>query len=136
MLQEYAQELLNLRLHWHSGLPGKASPAVIDLVFLLVARLDRGRGTPLKQVYGLLPYSESNVRRYLRELERDGWLTVRENEADRRAGLALPTTKMLQAFQSYALGIKRLAARLELDGSSDGERERAGTSSYVSGSVA
>jgi DNA-binding MarR family transcriptional regulator len=111
MLQEYAQELLALRLQWHSGLPGRASPAVIDLIFLLVARLDCGRGTPLKQVYGLLPYSESNIRRYLRQLERDGWLTVREDEADRRAGVAVPTAKLLQSFQAYALGLKRLSER-------------------------
>lgn len=113
MLQEFAQELLALRLQWHSGLPGKASPAVVDLMFLLVARLDCGRGTPLKQVYGMLPYSESNIRRYLRQLEREGWLTVREDEADRRAGVAVPTAKLLQAFQAYALGLKRLGTRFD-----------------------
>lgn len=114
-VQDYAQELLKLRRWWSSNPPFNGHAAPIDLMLFLVARYDNGRGARLKDVYRSLGHSESNIRRYLRFMERDGWVVIHKDDGDMRNHIAVPTRRMLAAFREYALHAKRLTDRITPD---------------------
>lgn len=118
-VNKYADDLLKLRSWLNASLPSYGSAAALDLMLFIIANLNGGQGARLKDLYRSLPYSESNIRRYLRLMEKDGWIVVRKDDHDLRNHIALPTLKLLGAFRDYVLRSKRLADGLTESGLSE-----------------
>ena len=86
-LNEFARELLKLRAWLHRSMPDYGSFVSHDLMLTVIANAGHRDGINLKQIYRSLPYSESNIRRYLRMLESDGWIDVRKASKDQQRPL-------------------------------------------------
>ena len=101
-LQEFARRLLTLRAWSEKNLPLYGSNVSYELVLCVLANGGKDRAASLKHIYSKLPYSESNIRRYLRMLETDGWIRVSKDNGDMRNHVAEPTERLLRAFEAFA----------------------------------
>lgn len=107
-INTYAEELLKLRSWAHDALPAYGSAAAVDMMLYVIANGRGDSGSRLKDLYLSLPHSESNLRRYLRLMEKDGWVTLRAADDDQRNHLVAPTERLLGAFEEYARRATRL----------------------------
>ena len=108
-IKTYAEELLRLRTWANDSLPAYGSSAAVDMMLYVIAHHRGASGSRLKDLYLSLPYSESNLRRYLRLMEKDGWVVLQADADDHRNHLVSPTPRLLAAFEDYALRAKRMA---------------------------
>jgi DNA-binding MarR family transcriptional regulator len=101
---ETAQHIHQLSLirRWEDAhLPIYGSLLGRDLVLLLAQYHLEARRFTLKEIYFSLPYSENAVRRHLKRLLQDGWLSLGPPGPDRRFRFVIPSEKMTRAFESY-----------------------------------
>ena len=108
-INSYAEALLKLRTWADETLPAYGSAAALDMMLYVIAHGRGPAGSRLKDLYLSLPHSESNLRRYLRLMEKDGWVTLRAADDDQRNHLVSPTPRLLEAFEAYAPRPVRLA---------------------------
>lgn len=99
---ENAKALIKIRNWANANLPVYGSLICYDLALHVLA-VDGASPAGLKQLYGTLPYSEAHLRRHLRRLERDEWISLKQHPADARNRSIEPTAKMLNAYRDYFL---------------------------------
>jgi len=99
----YLETLIDLSRVAREDLPTYGSWSCFDLGVLLVKDALDGNAMTIKQVSRSLPCSESNIRRYLRVLESDGWLTIQPNPRDNRSSLVVPSGAMVDAYKRFFL---------------------------------
>ena len=98
---EYLDELRRLSTFAREALPTYGSWSCWDLGMVLVKAALESREPTIKEVSLSLSCAESNVRKYLRSLERDGWIKIRTNPRDNRSSVVTPTHAMITAYHSY-----------------------------------
>lgn len=84
-----------------ANLPADGSPIAHELSLHIVMNNDRAPIFGLKQLYGVLPYSEPQLRRHLRRLEEDNWVLVLQDPVDARNRYVEPTDKMLSTYENF-----------------------------------
>lgn len=109
---EYLEDLRRLSAFAREKLPTYGSWSCWDLGLVLVKAALESRELTIKQVSLSLSCAESNIRRYLRHLERDGWIRIRTNPRDHRSSIVTATDAMIQIYQSYLTMQAQAAERL------------------------
>lgn len=109
-----AKVLKNLRQWANDNLPLYGSYIGYDLAVQILESSGSGKQTALKEIYYSLPYSEPQLRRRLRQFERDGWISVGNNPEDRRNFFVSPTEKMLFFYGEYFRLVSELCGELRL----------------------
>ena len=95
-----ARRLLLLRSWERQHLPMTGSIIAGDVVLLALAR-DEGDAARVKDFHLSLHYSEDRVSQVLKELVREGWLTVERDEDDRRMRKVHASDRLLLLFDEY-----------------------------------
>ncbi len=80
------------------------------LLWLAINYLSHHRA-PLKTAHLSLRYSEPAIRRYLRQLECDGWVEFNKNSADKRYKEIILTKKFINSFSDFHLHFNRTIHR-------------------------
>jgi DNA-binding MarR family transcriptional regulator len=80
------------------------------LLWLAINYLSHQR-SPLKTAHLSLRYSEPAIRRYLRQLECDGWVEFNKNSADKRYKEIILTKKFINSFSDFHLHFNRTIYR-------------------------
>lgn len=96
-----AKVLKNLRTWTNDNLPVYGTYIGYDLAVQILKSGAYAQPAALKEIYHSLPYSEPQLRRKLRQFERDGWIRVQKNTFDQRNFLVSPTEKMLLSYEEY-----------------------------------
>lgn len=96
--------LRKLRLWERENLPLCKTNKGYD-IFLLVADEMMNREPQLKNIYGVLRYSEVTVRAALKHLEIDGWIEFKNKKNDLRVKDLVATEKFNQIFCKWATEI-------------------------------
>ena len=96
-----AKVLKNLRNWTNDNLPIYGTYIGYDLAVQILESCAYAHPAALKEIYHSLPYSEPQLRRKLRQFERDGWIRVQKNSLDQRNFLVSPTEKMLLTYDEY-----------------------------------
>lgn len=95
-----ARRLLLLRSWERQNMPMAGSIIAGDIVLLALARED-GDAARVKDFHLSLHYSEDRVSQVLKELVRDGWLTMERDEADRRMRKVYASDQLRLLFGEY-----------------------------------
>lgn len=95
-----ARRLLLLRSWERQHMPMAGSIIAGDIVLLALARED-GDAARVKDFHLSLHYSEDRVSQVLKELVRDGWLTMERDEADRRMRKVYASDRLELLFGEY-----------------------------------
>jgi hypothetical protein len=75
-------------------------------LFLLLCHYEvRGMTPRLKDVYVELERSQGGVRRLVRALMNDGWITILKSDGDQRSRYIVPTPKLKQAIARFVHAI-------------------------------
>jgi DNA-binding MarR family transcriptional regulator len=80
------------------------------LLWLAINYLSHQR-SPLKTAHLSLRYSEPAIRRYLRQLECDGWVEFNKNSVDKRYKEIILTKKFINSFSDFHLHFNRTIYR-------------------------
>lgn len=94
-----ARRLLLLRSWERQNMPMAGSIIAGDIVLLALARED-GDAARVKDFHLSLHYSEDRVSQ-VKELTRDGWLTIERDETDRRMRKVHASDRLLLLFGEY-----------------------------------
>ena len=81
-----------------------------DIVLLALARED-GDAARVKDFHLSLHYSEDRVSQVLKELVRDGWLTMQRDDADRRMRKVYASERLRILFTEYQRYLLELIAQ-------------------------
>ena len=95
-----ARRLLLLRSWERQNMPMAGSIIAGDIVLLAFAR-DDGDAARVKDFHLSLHYSEDRVSQVLKELVRDGWLTMERDEDDRRMRKVHASDRLALLFGEY-----------------------------------
>ena len=76
------------------------------IIWLAINHLGEDR-SPLKTAHLSLTYSESAIRRYLRQLEQHHWLKFNQHLSDGRYRELILTDKFIETFTSYYLHVQK-----------------------------
>ncbi len=109
-----AKVLKNLRNWTNDNLPLYGTYIGYDLAVQILESCAYSRQAALKEIYHSLPYSEPQLRRRLRQFERDGWIVIVKNSQDQRNFLVSPTEKMLLSYAEYFRLIANLCNEVRL----------------------
>ena len=95
-----ARRLLLLRSWERQHMPMAGSIIAGDIVLLALAR-DDGDAARVKDFHLSLHYSEDRVSQVLKELVRDGWLTMERDDSDRRMRKVHASDRLVLLFREY-----------------------------------
>lgn len=95
-----ARRLLLLRSWERQNMPMAGSKIAGDIVLLALARED-GDPARVKDFHLSLHYSEDRVSQVLKELVREGWLTMERDNADRRMRKVYASDRLHLLFDEY-----------------------------------
>lgn len=95
-----ARRLLLLRSWERQNMPMAGSIIAGDIVLLALARED-GNAARVKDFHLSLHYSEDRVSQVLKELVRDGWLTMERDVSDRRMRKVHASDRLRMLFDEY-----------------------------------
>lgn len=95
-----ARRLLLLRSWERQHMPMAGSIIAGDIVLLALAR-DDGDAARVKDFHLSLHYSEDRVSQVLKELVRDGWLTMERDETDKRMRKVHASDRLRLLFGEY-----------------------------------
>ena len=95
-----ARRLLLLRSWERQNLPMAGSKIASDIVLFAIAR-DDGDAARVKDFHLSLHYSEDRVSQVLKELVREGWLTMESDDSDRRMRKVYPSDQLRLLFDEY-----------------------------------
>lgn len=95
-----ARRLLLLRSWERQHMPMAGSIIAGDIVLLALAR-DDGDAARVKDFHLSLHYSEDRVSQVLKELVREGWLTMERDEDDRRMRKVHASDRLVLLFGEY-----------------------------------
>src|SRR5688572_19807364 len=88
-------------------MPMAGSKIAGDIVLLALARED-GDAARVKDFHLTLQYSEDRVSQVLKELVRDGWLSMERDEADRRMRKVHASDRLRLLFDEYQRSLREL----------------------------
>lgn len=108
-----ARAIIALNNWCRTHLPTEGSPIAHELSLHIVMNYDAVSSSGLKQLYGVLPYSEPQLRRHLRRLEQENWVLVHQDEIDAHNRHVAPTEKLLNAYAAYFRLVASAATELE-----------------------
>jgi hypothetical protein len=103
-----AKLLKDLRNWSNDNLPIYGTYIGYDLGVQILENYSSSHQAVLKEIYHSLTYSEPQLRRRLRQFERDGWISITKNSEDHRNFLVSPTEKMLSTYAEYFRLISQL----------------------------
>lgn len=95
-----ARRLLLLRSWERQNMPMAGSIIAGDIVLLALARED-GDAARVKDFHLSLHYSEDRVSQVLKELTKEGWLTIERDEVDRRMRKVHASDRLRLLFSEY-----------------------------------
>lgn len=95
-----ARRLLLLRSWERQNMPMAGSIIAGDIVLLALAR-EGGDAARVKDFHLSLHYSEDRVSQVLKELAREGWLVMEQDEADRRMRKVYASDRLRLLFDEY-----------------------------------
>ena len=101
-LQIITQALLTVRKWEQTNLPLVKSALAYDLIVLIAHHTVLGTPLSLKHLFILLNYSEAGVRKHLRYLIRDGWISLEGISNDKRIRVVIAKPKLLLILKEYA----------------------------------
>lgn len=94
--------LLELK-HWEqSNLPLCAPTIGQCVIFRLIKAALLEEKLTIKQLTLDTPYSAAGIRLNLRQLEREGWISIVPHPSDQRIRTIEPSSKLTKAIDSYA----------------------------------
>lgn len=94
---------------------GQSSLMYRELLVWVLAEHHAGRPTSLKRCYLSLPFSEKNLRKAVKMLENNGYLSLFTADGDRRKTLLSPTSNLLVTLAQRAKLAIHLANQLDDD---------------------
>ena len=92
---------------------GQSSLMYRELLVWVLAEHHAGRPTSLKRCYLSLPFSEKNLRKAVKMLEDNGYLSLFTADGDRRKTLISPTHNLLVTLAQRARMALHLANQLD-----------------------
>ena len=92
---------------------GQSSLMYRELLVWVLAEHHAGRPTSLKRCYLSLPFSEKNLRKAVKMLEDNGYLSLFTADGDRRKTLISPTHNLLVTLAQRARMAMHLANQLD-----------------------
>lgn len=110
-----ARAIIALNDWCRANLPTDGSPIAHELSLHIVMNNDTAPIFGLKQLYGILPFSEPQLRRHLRRLEQDNWVMVLQDPVDARNRHVEPTDKLLNTYEDYFRLVFSTAMHLKED---------------------
>lgn len=111
--RKLARRLLLLRSWERQHMPMAGSIIAGDIVLLALAR-DDGDAARVKDFHLSLHYSEDRVSQVLKELVRDGWLTMERDEDDRRMRKVHASDRLALLFGEYQRSLFEMMSDLRL----------------------
>lgn len=106
-VEELARRLLLLRSWERQHMPMAGSLVAGDIVLLALAR-DDGNAARVKDFHLSLHYSEDRVSQVLKQLVREGWLTMERDEADKRMRKVHASDRLVLLFGEYQRSLVEL----------------------------
>lgn len=82
-------------------LPVEGSNIALDICLAVACHHCLSNALTMKQLVYELPYSEAGIQYNLRELRRDGWVNIRQSQADRRVRQLFPSSRLEGALTEY-----------------------------------
>ena len=101
-LQIITQAFLTVRKWEQANLPLVQSALAYDLIVLIAHHNVLGTPLSLKHLFILLDYSEAGVRKHLRYLIHDGWISLEGVSNDKRIRVVIAKPKLLLTLKKYA----------------------------------
>lgn len=92
---------------------GQSSLMYRELLVWVLSEHHAGRPTSLKRCYLSLPFSEKNLRKAVKMLEDNGYLSLYTADGDRRKTLLSPTRNLLVTLGQRAKMASHLASQLD-----------------------
>jgi hypothetical protein len=100
-LQTITKALLKVRNWEQTNLPLVQSALAYDLIVWIAHHTVSGSPLSLKHLFILLNYSEAGVRKHLRYLIRDGWISLEGVSNDKRIRVVIAKPKLLLTLKEY-----------------------------------
>ncbi len=100
-LVHFAEQLQAINTFLDSVFVGRHTSLPQAVILWLAINYLSHQRSPLKTAHLSLPYSEPAIRRYLRQLERDGWIEFNKNSADKRYRELILTKKFINSFSEF-----------------------------------
>jgi len=101
-LQIITQELLTVREWEQANLPLVRNALAYDLIVSIAHHTVAGAPLSLKHLFILLNYSEAGVRKHLRYLIDDEWISLEGVSKDKRIRVVVANPKLLLSLKEYA----------------------------------
>ncbi len=100
-LVHFAEQLQAINTFLDSVFVGRHTSLPQAVILWLAINYLSHQRSPLKTAHLSLPYSEPAIRRYLRQLERDGWIEFNKHSADKRYRELILTKKFINSFSEF-----------------------------------
>jgi len=101
-LHTITQELLKVREWEQANLPLVRSALAYDLIILIAHHTAAGAPLSLKHLFILLNYSEAGVRKHLRYLISNEWISFEGVSNDKRIRVVIANPKLILSLKEYA----------------------------------
>lgn len=110
-LVHFAEQLQSINTFLDSVFVGRHTSLPQAVILWLAVNYLSHQRSPLKTAHLSLPYSEPAIRRYLRQLERDGWVEFNKNSQDKRYRELILTKKFINSFSEFHSHFNRTVQR-------------------------
>ena len=110
-LVHFAEQLQAINTFLDSVFIGRHTSLPQAVILWLAINYFSQQRSPLKTAHLSLPYSEPAIRRYLRQLERDGWVEFNKNSVDKRYRELILTKKFINSFSEFHSHFNRTVKR-------------------------
>jgi hypothetical protein len=100
-LAYFAEQLQAINTFLDNVFVGRHTSLPQAVILWLAINYFSNQKLPLKVAHLSLPYSEPAIRRYLRQLERDGWVEFNKSSADKRYRELILTKKFINSFSGF-----------------------------------
>lgn len=104
----FARRLLVMSAWERTHIPCHSSLIAREVMLLALSRYDGVNAARVKEFHLTLPYSEDRISQLLKQLTKDGWVTVKKNQQDGRTKFVLPTERLTLLFEEYRRSLQEV----------------------------
>ncbi len=101
-----ARSALQVREWEKKNLPNANGELALDLFLLICYHTLIDKPLTFKTLFCSLDFSESGVRKHIRELKKNQWIAIQGNTEDKRLKYVIAQPKMISAFVEYSQMLK------------------------------
>ena len=89
-------------------IPHHSSLVAREIMLLALSRYDGVNAARVKEFHLTLPYSEDRISQLLKQLTKDGWVTLKKNQLDGRTKFVHPTERLTLLFEEYRRSLQEV----------------------------